>query len=85
MSVWFELHTASYVGDIQPTGSVFSRVKFDAVMARTKRLQQAPQRMDLCSDPALDWVVSKRQFAGQMPAAQTAGWNLYACNGRNGT
>lgn len=80
-TVWFELHTASYVGEIQRTGSMFSKEKFALLNQRAERLRQTDYRRELCRDPELDWVVARTPAPGVLPVAQTQDWGLYPCHG----
>lgn len=81
-TVWFELHTASFVGEIQRTGSVFSKEKFVLLGEREQAMKNATDRRALCRDKTLDWVVSPMPGRGEMPVAVAQGWKLYACHAR---
>lgn len=84
-TVWFVLHTANYVGEIQHIGVVFSREKFMEWQRRDALLKQVEQRPEkrlaLCTDPVVDWVVLSQPVAGVAAAAAAVlpGATLYAC------
>ncbi|MDO9272185.1 MAG: hypothetical protein Q7T94_04105 [Rugosibacter sp.] len=84
MTVWFKLHTASYWGQTQGIGVVFSRKKFAEWQRRGVLAEQestrASHRLDLCADPIVDWVVSPQPIAGVAPLTAIADGALYACS-----
>ena len=83
-TVWFVLHTANYVGEIQHIGVMFSRDKFMELRRRDalakKISNRASNRLDLCADPIVDWVVSPQPIAGIAPLTVAADGALYACS-----
>ncbi|AJP48680.1 hypothetical protein PG1C_10005 [Rugosibacter aromaticivorans] len=82
-TVWFVLHTANYVGEIQHIGVVFSRDKFMEWRRRDAFLKQVvnlpEKRLALCGDPVVDWVVMPQPVAGVAAVAVLPGAALYAC------
>jgi len=84
MTVWFRLHTASYWGKTQGIGVVFSREKFAEWQRHGALAEQAStlasNRLDLCADPIVDWVVSLHPIAGIAPLTVAADGALYACS-----
>ncbi|MBT9460984.1 MAG: hypothetical protein IV084_04915 [Rugosibacter sp.] len=82
-TVWFVLHTANYIGEIQHIGVVFSREKFNEWQRRNALLKQVEQRPEkrlaLCPDPVVDWVVMPQPVAGVATVAVLPGAVLYAC------
>ncbi|MGB4766070.1 MAG: hypothetical protein WBH09_04095, partial [Rugosibacter sp.] len=82
-TVWFVLHTANYIGEIQRTGVVFSRSKFNEWQRRNALLKQVEQRPEkrlaLCPDPVVDRVVMPQPVAGVVAVAVLPGAVLYAC------
>jgi hypothetical protein len=82
-TVWFVLHTANYIGEIQHIGVVFSREKFNEWQRRNALLKQVEQRPEkrlaLCPDPVVDWVVMPQPVTGIAAVAVLPGAVLYAC------
>ncbi|MDO8314450.1 MAG: hypothetical protein Q7T00_04295, partial [Rugosibacter sp.] len=81
-TVWFVLHTANYVGEIQHIGVVFSRDKFMEWHRRDALAKKVSNRLGLCADPIVDWVVSPQLIAGIAPLTAVANGALYACSSR---
>lgn len=79
LTVWFELGTASYFGDIQQTGKLFSPGKFYESQRRQAWLAGGTDPRHLCADPLLDWVVSPRAMPGLTARAASRGAHLHAC------
>lgn len=86
-TVWLVLHTANYIGEIQHIGVVFSRDRFNEWQRRDAFLKQVNKRpgnrLALCVDPLLDWVVMPQSVAGIAAVAVVpSGAALYACRPR---
>lgn len=79
LSIWFDLNRASYYGDIERTGVVFSREKFDEWKRRDALVGESRRPEYLCADPVLDWVVLPDVLTGVAPRAVASGSYLYAC------
>ncbi|PKO83513.1 MAG: hypothetical protein CVU17_07935 [Betaproteobacteria bacterium HGW-Betaproteobacteria-11] len=79
-AVWFELHAASYAGEIQRTGIMFSKEKFALLNRRSQALQKVTDHRELCRDLELDWVVERTPASGVMPVTQLQDWGLYPCH-----
>jgi len=80
MTVWFKLHTTSYWGQTQGIGVVFSQKKFVEWQRRGVLARKVSNRLDLCADPILDWVVSPQPIVGIAPLMVAADGALYACS-----
>jgi hypothetical protein len=80
MTVWLDLHTASYWGKTQGIGVVFSHDKFAEWQRRGALVAAAPSRLALCADRLLDWVVVMHPLTAVTPVAVApSGAALYAC------
>lgn len=79
LTVWFTLNRASYYGEVQRTGAVFSRAKFDEWRRRDALVAAGREPWRLCTDPALDWLVSGGDVPGASPRAVWRKVGLYAC------
>lgn len=79
LTVWFTLNRASYYGEVQRTGAVFSRAKFDEWRRRDALVAAAAEPWQPCADPALDWLVLGGGVAGASPRAVWRKAGLYAC------
>jgi hypothetical protein len=79
MTVWFKLHTASYWGKTQGIGVVFSQQKFAEWQRRGALVEKASNRLAMCADPTVDWVVSPQTIPGVAPLAAVSDGALYAC------
>lgn len=79
LTVWFELGTASYFGDIQSTGKVFSSGKFYEWQRRQAWVAEGTDPRHLCVDALLDWVVLSGSVAGLTAQAMSRGMHLYSC------
>ena len=79
LTVWFELGTASYFGNYQAIGKVFSSAKFYEWQRRKAWVAAGDDPRHLCADPILDWVVLPYSVPGLSPQAGSRGTHLYAC------
>jgi hypothetical protein len=83
-TVWFVLHTANYIGEVQHIGVVFSRDRFNEWQRRDAFLKQVEprpeKRLVLCNDPLVDWVVMSQPVASAAAVAVQPGAVLYACS-----
>ena len=79
LTVWFELGTASYFGEIQAAGRLFSSEKFYEWQRRQARVAAGSGPRHLCADPVLDWVVLSSPVPGLSPQAVLPYAHLYAC------
>lgn len=79
LTVWFEIGTASYFGDIQATGRLFSAEKFYEWQRRQSRVAAGTDPRLLCADPFLDWVVLTYPAPGLTQKAVLRHAHLYAC------
>lgn len=79
LTVWFTLNRASYYGEVQRTGAVFSRAKFDEWRRRDALVAAGREPWQLCADPALDWLVMGGDVPGASPRAVWRKVGLYAC------
>ena len=79
MTVWFKLHIASYWGKTQGIGVVFSQKKFAEWQRRGVLVEKASNRLAVCADPTVDWVVSPQPIPGVAPLAAVSDGALYAC------
>jgi hypothetical protein len=79
LTVWFELRTASYFGEIQSTGKVFSPGKFYEWQRRQAWVAGGRDPRHLCGDPVIDWLVLPHPVAGLSPRAVFEGEYLFAC------
>jgi hypothetical protein len=79
MTVWFKLHTASYWGKTQGIGVVFSQQKFAEWQRRGVLVEKASNRLAVCADPTVDWVVSPQLIPGVAPLAAVSDGAVYAC------
>jgi len=77
--VWFELLTASYSGDLQAAGRVFSAAKFYEWQRRREWIAAGTDPRHLCADPILDWVVTRQSVPVPAPQASADNAQLYAC------
>jgi hypothetical protein len=77
--IWFELMTASYSGDLQAAGRVFSAAKFYEWQRRREWIAAGTDPRHLCADPILDWVVLRHSVPGLSPQAILGNAQLYAC------
>jgi hypothetical protein len=80
LTVWFELGTASYFGEIQATGKLFSPAKFYEWQRRAAFAAAGTGPRHLCSDSVIDWVVLPYSTPGLSPRAVLRQANLYACS-----
>ena len=80
LTVWFELGTASYFGDLQATGRVFSSVKFYEWQRRQTWVAAGNDPRHLCADPILDWVVLPQLVSGSSSRATWRNMHLYSCS-----
>lgn len=80
MIVWFRLHTSSYWGKTQGIGVVFSQEKFAEWQRRGVLVEKASNRLGLCADPIVDWVVLPQPITSIAPLAAVADGALYACS-----
>lgn len=78
-TVWFELGTASYFGELQAAGRVFSAAKFYEWQRRRAWIAAGTDPRHLCADPSLDWVVLTRSVSGLSPQSVLNHLHLYAC------
>jgi hypothetical protein len=81
LTVWFEIGTASYLGEIQAIGKVFSAEKFYELQRRHTWVDVGPDPRHLCLDPILDWAVLPQPVPGLLPLASLRFAHLYACSG----
>ncbi len=79
LAVWFELGTASYFGQYQAIGRVFSSGKFHEWQRRQARVAAGTDPRQLCSDPLLDWVVLPAPVPGLSSRAEQRYAHLYGC------
>lgn len=79
LTVWLELGTASYFGEIQSTGKVFSPGKFYEWQRRQDWVADGTDPRHLCADPLLDWVVLSHSVPGLTAQAVSRNAYLYAC------
>lgn len=79
LDVWFVLNRASYYGEVQRTGAVFSRPKFDEWRRRDALVAAASEQWQPCVDPALDWLVIGGDVPGANPRVVWQKVGLYAC------
>jgi len=79
LTVWFTLNRASYYGEVQRTGAVFSRAKFDEWRRRDALVAAGGEPWQPCVDPALDWLVTGSDVPGASPRAVWRNAGLYAC------
>lgn len=79
LTVWFELGTASYFGEIQATGRVFSFRKFYEFQRREAWIAKGIDPIHLCVDPILDWVVLPQEVPDRAVRSLWRNWYLYAC------
>lgn len=79
LTVWFTLNRASYYGEVQRTGAVFSRAKFDEWRRRDALVAAGREPWRLCADPALDWLVLEGGVPGASPRAVWRKAELHAC------
>ena len=79
LTVWFEIGTASYFGEIQATGRLFSAEKFHEGQRRQAWVAAGNDPRHLCADPILDWVVLP--YSVPELSVQTVSRNeyLYSC------
>lgn len=79
LTVWFELHTASYYGRNASTGVVFSKDKFVEWQRRTKQIEGVTDPGQICMQDGVDWFVSSAPIAALEPLAIHRGAGLYSC------
>jgi len=79
LTVWFTLNRASYYGEVQRTGAVFSRAKFDEWRRRDALVAARGEPWQACVDPALDWLVLGGDVVGASPRVVWRKAGLYAC------
>lgn len=79
LTVWLTLNRASYYGEVQRTGAVFSRPKFDEWRRRNALVSAGREPRMLCADPALDWLVMGGDVSSASPRAVWRKARLYAC------
>lgn len=77
--VWYELGTASYFGELEAAGRVFSSAKFHEWERRKAWVAAGNHPRHLCADPILDWVVLPHAVPGLLPRAAWRGSHLYSC------
>lgn len=80
LTVWFELHTASYYGRNESTGVVFSQDKFAEWQRRTMQIEGMTDPRQICRQEGVDWLVSSAPMAGVEPLAIHREARLYACS-----
>ena len=78
-TVWYNLGTASYFGELEAAGRVFSSAKFYEWKRRKAWVAAGDDPRHLCADPILDWVVLPYAAPGLSPQAVSRGTHLYAC------
>ncbi|MDO8786511.1 MAG: hypothetical protein Q7J42_00355 [Sulfuritalea sp.] len=79
LTVWFEIGTASYFGEIQATGRLFSAEKFYEGQRRQAWVAVGTDPRHLCADPILDWVVLPYSVPELTVQAVSRNAYLYAC------
>lgn len=80
LAVWLELGTASYSGDLQAAGRVFSAAKFYEWQRRRAWMDAGTDPRHLCADPIIEWVVLRGSAEGLSAQAVFGNAHLYSCN-----
>ena len=79
--VWFLIGTASYFGQYQSIGRVFSAAKHYELLRRQSWIAVDADPRRLCGDPIIDWVVLTQPEPGLVPLASLRYAHLYSCAG----
>lgn len=80
LTVWFELHTASYYGENASTGVVFSQDKFVEWQQRTRQVAGLTNPAQICRQAGVDWLVSSAPIPLLEPLAIHQDAHLYSCS-----
>lgn len=79
LTVWFELHTASYYGRNASTGVVFSQDKFAEWQRRMMQIEGMTDPRQICMQDGVDWLVSSVPIPAAEPLAIHRKARLYSC------